>query len=336
MQKLLLSMHPLFQILTHSLFSLHLTPFWIWSWSPLQIPDLATLSLFCVCSDWASSSIWHSTYQTLTHWWNFQFCHLAGTRLENLFSYWGIPESDFLHHSIGPELHDCTGYHWLTHYNPLIEWVLRSIFFQQLLHHKSKSSPSIKTLPSSAPLLKLLYSVLDLPNPVPLVTPKKPLRITLINAAAYSHASKLEGSECFHLQISLPKVTGHSATTSEIPVNMSTVPKDYHDFMDIFSKSKAGKLADHQPNDLKITLDESTSLSYGQIYSLSQAELATLHKFIDKNLATGLIHPSCSPHGAPVLFIQTKDGSLWLCVDFWGLNWISKKDQYPLLLILTS
>ena len=40
-----------------------------------------------------------------------------------------------------------------------------------------------------------------------------------------------------------------------------------------------------------------------------------------------------SPHGAPVLFIKKKDGSLCLCVDFCSLNYISKKDCYPLLLI---
>jgi len=97
---------------------------------------------------------------------------------------------------------------------------------------------------------------------------------------------------------------------------MSTIPKDYHDFVDVFSKSKASKLADHRPYDLKITLDKGTSLPYGQIYSLSQEELAALCKFIDENLATGLIHPSRSPHGALVLLIQKKDGSLQLCVDF--------------------
>src|SRR5882672_11062896 len=91
--------------------------------------------------------------------------------------------------------------------------------------------------------------------------------------------------------------------------------------------------ADHRPYDLKITLDKGTALPYGQIYSLSQEEPVALHKFIDENLATGFIHPSCSPNGAPVLFIQKKDGSLQLCINFQGLNRISKKDQYPLPLI---
>jgi len=38
-------------------------------------------------------------------------------------------------------------------------------------------------------------------------------------------------------------------------------------------------------------------------------------------------------HGAPVLFTRKKDGGLRLCVDFRGLNKITKKDRYPLPLI---
>src|SRR6266704_3238111 len=37
---------------------------------------------------------------------------------------------------------------------------------------------------------------------------------------------------------------------------------------------------------------------------------------------------------APVLFICKKDGSLCLCIDFRGLNKITKKDRYPLPCIL--
>ena len=121
--------------------------------------------------------------------------------------------------------------------------------------------------------------------------------------------------------------------TTSTPVDLSMLPEEYHNFVDVFSKSKAGKLADHQPYDLKITLDEGTVPPFGPIYSLSQEELAALRKFIDENLATGFIRPSCSPCGAPVLFIWKKDGSLRLCVDFRGLNQISKKDHYPLPLI---
>ena len=148
----------------------------------------------------------------------------------------------------------------------------------------------------------------------------------------FTCACKLKDTQRFQLRISVPETTGHSTTTSA-PVDLSTLPEEYHDFADVFNKSKAGKLADHRPYDLKITLDEGTVPPFGPIYSLSQEELATLHKFIDENLATSFICPSRSPCEAPVLFIRKKDGSLRLCIDFQGLNRISKKDRYPLPLI---
>ena len=117
------------------------------------------------------------------------------------------------------------------------------------------------------------------------------------------HTPTPANSRCFQLQVSHPEVASQSTTTSETMVNMNNIPEEYHDFTDVFSKSKVGKLAKHQPYDLKITLDEGTSLPVGPIYSLSQEELMALCKFIDENLATGFIHPLHSSHGAPVLFI---------------------------------
>jgi len=58
-----------------------------------------------------------------------------------------------------------------------------------------------------------------------------------------------------------------------------------------------------------------------------------LKEFINENLTNGFIRSMSSPHGAPVLFVKKKDGSLQLCVDFHELNKIMKKDRYPLPLI---
>jgi len=58
-----------------------------------------------------------------------------------------------------------------------------------------------------------------------------------------------------------------------------------------------------------------------------------LKEFINENLTNGFIRSTSSPHGALVLFVKKKDGSLQLCVDFHGLNKITKKDRYPLPLI---
>ena len=89
----------------------------------------------------------------------------------------------------------------------------------------------------------------------------------------------------------------------------------------------------HHPYDLWIDLEKDSHPLVGTIYSLSKFEQKALKEFIDENLTNGFIHSTSSPHRALVLFIKKKDGSLWLCVDFCGLNKITKKDQYPLPLI---
>src|SRR5271167_276442 len=113
-------------------------------------------------------------------------------------------------------------------------------------------------------------------------------------------------------------------------LDLSHVPEEYHDYADVFNKAKADTLAPHHPYDLKIEIEEGASPPIGPMYSLSQSELATLREFIDEHLRIGFIRSTTSPHGAPVLFIKKKDGSLRLCVDFRGLNKITRKDRYPL------
>ena len=115
--------------------------------------------------------------------------------------------------------------------------------------------------------------------------------------------------------------------------DLSAIPLEYHDYIDIFSKMKASELPPHRKYDLKIDLEEGTSPPLGTIYSLSLVELEALWTFINESLCTGFIQPFSSPHAAPVLFVKKKDGSLQLCINFHGLNKISEKDCYPLPLI---
>ena len=52
-------------------------------------------------------------------------------------------------------------------------------------------------------------------------------------------------------------------------------------------------------------------------------------------LAKGFIQPSSSSAGAPVIFAKKPkaDGSLRLCIDYRGLNRVTKKNRYPVPLI---
>jgi len=156
--------------------------------------------------------------------------------------------------------------------------------------------------------------------------------IAIIGATAFLHASKLLGSHNFELCLCSSDIQANSTKLAETP-DLFNVPSEYHKFANIFSKTKAEVLPPHHPYDLKINLEEGAQPPVGSIYSLSASEQEALKEFIEENLNMGFIRPTSSPHGAPVLFVKKKDGSLRLCVDFRGLNRISKKDRYPLPLI---
>ena len=86
-------------------------------------------------------------------------------------------------------------------------------------------------------------------------------------------------------------------------------------------------------NDHSIDLLDNKQPPYGLIYSLGPVELETLKTYIEANLSSSFIRSSKSPAGAPILFVQKKDGSLRLCINYRGLNNLIIKNCHPLPLI---
>ena len=115
------------------------------------------------------------------------------------------------------------------------------------------------------------------------------LTVSFINATAFARLSKMDNTQVYQLFLS------NKSAPDNAPVNMMGVPLDYHDFTDIFSKTRACTPAPHQPYDLKIELEEGTSPPFGPIYPLSQSELKSLQEFLDKHLTMDFICPSWSP-----------------------------------------
>jgi hypothetical protein len=59
-------------------------------------------------------------------------------------------------------------------------------------------------------------------------------------------------------------------------------------------------------------------------------ELVELKKQIAELQSKRFNHPSSPPWGAPVLFVQKKDGTQRMCVDYRSLNEVTNKNKYPL------
>ena len=210
----------------------------------------------------------------------------------------------------------------ISYNNPLIDWVTGSITFWTSKQVDPMVSPMAETCATTAK---------SRPAKIPPKLQAPP--IALINAAAFKQACKMEGSVTFQLNIAPSDVKGCAANLNSELVDMESILETYRDFSDMFSKAKANILAPHQPYDLKITQEDSAMPPQPLIYSLLNSKLGTLWEFIDEHLNISFIWPSQSSHGIPILFVKKKDGSLQLCVDFWSLNNVTKKDRYPLPLI---
>ena len=113
-----------------------------------------------------------------------------------------------------------------------------------------------------------------------------------------------------------------------------TVPAEYLDFTDVFSKKSAKVLPERtRSNKYIIKLEDDKQPPYGPIYSLGPVKLKTLKTYIETNLANNFIRPLKSLASASILFVCKPNSSLWLCVNYRRLNNLTSKNRYPLLLI---
>jgi hypothetical protein len=60
-------------------------------------------------------------------------------------------------------------------------------------------------------------------------------------------------------------------------------------------------------------------------YRMNPQELIELKRQLDDMLSKGLIRPSASPWGSPVIFMDKRDGTIRLCVDYRKLNDVTIK-----------
>ncbi|KAF8737683.1 hypothetical protein RHS02_06087, partial [Rhizoctonia solani] len=107
------------------------------------------------------------------------------------------------------------------------------------------------------------------------------------------------------------------------------VPSEYHQYAKVFGEEEFNKLPPHQHYDIGIELTEEGPLN-SPLYSMTDAESATLKDWLRDKLKAGKICPSKLSISSPVMFVPKKDGSQRLVVDYRCLNNRTKKNVYPL------
>jgi hypothetical protein len=100
------------------------------------------------------------------------------------------------------------------------------------------------------------------------------------------------------------------------------------EFADVFPKKLPGMLPERELEftiDLKLGIEPIARIPYRMLTPKLQELRMQLKALLDLKL----IHPSVSPWGVPVIFIQNKDGSWRIYIDYRQLNKSTIKNRYP-------
>ena len=101
------------------------------------------------------------------------------------------------------------------------------------------------------------------------------------------------------------------------------------DFKDVFPE-ELPQLPPERELDFMIELKPGAELISKTPYRMTTPDLRELQIQLKELLDLGLIRPSISPWGAPVIFVKKKGGFLWFCIDYKDLNNATMKNGYPI------
>ena len=172
--------------------------------------------------------------------------------------------------------------------------------------------------------------------------PESPIQIALIGSAPFHRLAAQPGAQL--LQVSIKEILyGDSPAYSQRDPDIEPppeeeikrlLPKEFHAYIDVFSKKEADTLPPHRDCDHHITLTGDLPSRHTPLYRMSDEERAACKRFIEENLSKGFIEASQSPFASPVLFVRKPGGrGLRFCVDYRRLNAVTRRDRYPLPLI---
>lgn len=114
------------------------------------------------------------------------------------------------------------------------------------------------------------------------------------------------------------------------PAVRSELEAMLEEYADVFSESPQAGSAKVDIPQHTIKLKEGCKPPFRRNYRLSPLEMQELRTQVTDLLAKGLISPSNSPFGAPVLFVPKPNGGLRFCLDYRALNDLTEKLRYPL------
>jgi hypothetical protein len=120
-----------------------------------------------------------------------------------------------------------------------------------------------------------------------------------------------------------------TATVNQMNNEVDPQDRVVEEFPDVFPDDLPGMPPDRDIEFI-IELLPGTAPIAKRPYRMGVNELEELKKQLKELESKGFIRPSASPWGAPVIFVDKKDGTQRMCVDYRSLNEVTIKNKYPL------
>jgi hypothetical protein len=142
--------------------------------------------------------------------------------------------------------------------------------------------------------------------------------------------ASLSGKEVLvELVLSGPsKGSCHQVAAHTKEIEPSEAIKVVSEFLDVFPKDLLG-MPPERKVEFAIELIPGTTPIYKRAYRVFGPKLVELKKHIDELLEKGYIRPSTSPWVAQVLFVEKKEGTKRMCIDYISLNEVTVENKYP-------
>ena len=153
-------------------------------------------------------------------------------------------------------------------------------------------------------------------------TDVKKLVITMVQAKRLARAG------CKTFLSSVTQLLSSEASLVEVPVSVHSLLQE---FADVFPADVPGLPPDRLGVSHTIPLmDPHAKPPSRPFYRLSRSEVMEAERQVKLLLEKKFIEPSTSPYGAPILFVQKKDGGLRMVIDYRALNKLTVKNKYPM------
>ena len=122
------------------------------------------------------------------------------------------------------------------------------------------------------------------------VGPKEFIRT--LNPHAFGHAAMEKGAKLFRLDARVLETLNNKEMAEEEGFeedDLSSLPSEFCDFADIFSRKAGTSLPKHRPFDFEIELEEGKKPPFGPIYGLAPVEQEALKQYLAENIKSGMV-----------------------------------------------